>query len=32
VGFRKKAKRVLDSMDDPVPKIAGFIEKTAKQA
>jgi predicted glycosyltransferase len=25
------AKKVLDSMEDPVPKIAGFIEKTAKQ-
>jgi len=34
-GFRgsysKRAKRVLDSMEDPVPKIAGFIEKAAKQ-
>jgi uncharacterized protein len=34
-GFRdnysKKAMRVLDSMEDPVPKITGFIEKTAKQ-
>jgi len=34
-GFRdsysKRAKRVLDSMEDPVPKVAGFIEKTAKQ-
>jgi len=25
------AKKVLDSMQDPVPKIAGYIEKTAKQ-
>jgi predicted glycosyltransferase len=34
-GFRdiysKRATRVLGSMEDPVPKIAGFIEKTAKQ-
>lgn len=30
--FAKKAGRVLDSMEDPVPKIAAFIEKTAKQA
>jgi len=33
-GFRdsysRRAKRVLDSMEDPVPKITGFIEKTAK--
>jgi len=29
--YSKRAKRVLDSMEDPVPKIAGFIEKTAKQ-
>jgi len=26
-----RAKKILDSMEDPVPKIAGFIEKTAKQ-
>lgn len=31
-GYIKKAKRTLASMEDPVPKIAGFIEKTAKQA
>jgi hypothetical protein len=30
-GYSKKAKRVLGSMEDPVPKIAGFIEKTARQ-
>lgn len=30
-GYAKKAKRVLDSMEDPVPKIAGFIGKTAEQ-
>ncbi len=30
-GYERKAKRILDSMEDPVPKIAGFIEKTAKQ-
>ena len=29
---REKAKRILDSMEDPVPKIARFIEKTANQA
>jgi len=29
--YSKRAKRVLDSMEDPVPKISGFIEKTAKQ-
>lgn len=28
----RKAKRILDSMEDPVPKIAGFVVKTAKQA
>lgn len=28
----KRAKRVLDSMEDPVPKVAGFIEKSAAQA
>ena len=26
-----KAKKILDSMEDPVPRVAGFIEKTAKQ-
>ncbi len=31
-GYLKRSKRVLDSMEDPVPKIARFIEKTAKQA
>lgn len=31
-GYGRKAKRVLDSMEDPVPKIAGFIQRTAKQA
>ncbi len=31
-GYAKKAKRVLDSMEDPVPKVAGFIRKTANQA
>jgi len=34
-GFRedytRRAVRVLDSMEDPVPKVAGFIERTAKQ-
>lgn len=30
--FKKKAARILDSMEDPVPKIAGFIGKTANQA
>ncbi len=30
--YERKARRVLDSMEDPVPRIAGFIEKTAKQA
>jgi len=30
--FGKKAKRILDSMEDPVPKVAGFIAKTANQA
>jgi len=29
--FRRKAERILASMEDPVPKIAGFIEKTAEQ-
>jgi predicted glycosyltransferase len=28
----KRAKRVLASMEDPVPKIASFISKSAKQA
>ena len=26
-----RAKRVLDSMEDPVPKIVGFVERIAKQ-
>ncbi len=30
-GFARKAKRVLDSMEDPVPKIASFILKTLEQ-
>jgi predicted glycosyltransferase len=30
--YRRKARRVLDAMEDPVPKIAGSILKTAKQA
>lgn len=29
---RKKAKRILDSMEDPVPKIAGYIAKATNQA
>jgi uncharacterized protein len=29
--FGKKAKRVLDSMEDPVPKIVSFILKTLEQ-
>lgn len=29
--YAKKAKRTLDSMEDPVPKIASFVLKTAKQ-
>jgi uncharacterized protein len=29
--YARKAKRVLDSMEDPVPKIAGFVKKTANQ-
>jgi predicted glycosyltransferase len=29
--YAKKAKRVLDSMEDPVPKVARFIKKTAEQ-
>jgi len=28
----RKANRVLSSMEDPVPKIANFIAKSAKQA
>ncbi|MDA4127299.1 MAG: DUF354 domain-containing protein [Thaumarchaeota archaeon] len=31
-GHVRKAKRILDSMEDPVPKIAGFVVKTTKQA
>ena len=35
-GFReryaKKSRKVLDSMEDPVPKIAAFVKKTANQA
>lgn len=30
--YARKARKVLDSMEDPVPKIAGFIKKTANQA
>ncbi len=30
--YGKRAKRVLDSMDDPVPTIARFVAKTAEQA
>ena len=30
-GHARKAKRILDSMEDPVPKIAGFVRKTAEQ-
>ncbi len=30
--YRDRARRVLDSMEDPVPKIAEFIGKTANQA
>jgi len=30
--YTKKARRVLDSMEDPVPKISGFLEKACKQA
>jgi predicted glycosyltransferase len=30
--FKKKAKHTLDSMEDPVPVVAGFIRKTANQA
>ena len=32
VAYRRKAKRVLDSMEDPVPKIAEFVAKVANQA
>ena len=31
-GHARRAKRILDSMEDPVPKISRFVEKTAKQA
>lgn len=31
-GYAKKAKRVLDSMEDPVPKISGYVKKVANQA
>lgn len=31
-GYAKKAKRVLASMEDPVPKIARFVERAANQA
>jgi predicted glycosyltransferase len=30
--YARNAKRVLDSMEDPVPKVASFIKQTAKQA
>ena len=30
--YSKRARRVLDNMEDPVPNIAGYIEKLAKQA
>jgi uncharacterized protein len=26
---RKKAKRILDAMEDPVPKVAGYVGKIA---
>lgn len=29
---KSKSKRILDSMEDPVPKVAGFVAKAAKQA
>jgi hypothetical protein len=29
---RRKARRILDSMEDPVPKVAGFIRAAANQA
>jgi predicted glycosyltransferase len=31
-GYSRKARRVLDSMEDPVPRIASFIRRTANQA
>ncbi len=31
-GYGKRAKRVLDSMEDPVPVVASFIKKAANQA
>ena len=31
-GYKARARRTLSSMEDPVPKIAGFIQKTANQA
>lgn len=30
--FARKARRTLDAMEDPVPRIAEFVEKTARQA
>jgi uncharacterized protein len=30
--YARKARRVLDSMEDPVPKISGFLENQAEQA
>ena len=30
--YAKKARRILDSMEDPVPKIAGYIRRAAIQA
>jgi uncharacterized protein len=30
--YAKKSKRVLGSMEDPVPKISGYVKKTANQA
>ncbi|HKT22102.1 MAG TPA: DUF354 domain-containing protein, partial [Nitrososphaerales archaeon] len=32
VAYAKKARRVLDSMEDPVPKISRYIRKAANQA
>jgi hypothetical protein len=29
--FRRKARRILDSMEDPVARISGFVEKTLEQ-
>lgn len=29
--YAKKARHVLDAMEDPVPKVAGFVKKTAGQ-